>query len=203
MKPSTLAATFVAALLTTHAAQAQDKPNPWFPVPATATFTTGDTWTYAGETHRLYGVQSCLRGTYFTNGAGARVDCGEASLAVLVSLIRDLKPQCYTAAWQAATKTRFVVCVAQPADGSAAGSRIDLGTALISTGWAFAAITPNGAPVHAPYIVAQEVAKKQKLGLWQFTDVPDPNSIILKSLRGATTAAPQPNSQPSSPPARQ
>ncbi|MGX5832056.1 thermonuclease family protein [Mesorhizobium sp. 43Arga] len=199
MNRGLVAAGFLAAILASLPARAEDKPNPWFPVPATASFSTGDTWTYAGETHRLYGVQACLRGTYFTNGAGGRVDCGEASLAMLVSLIRDLKPQCYTAAWQAATKTRFVVCVAQPTEGSAAGSRIDLGTALISTGWAFAAVTPNGAPVHAPYIVAQEVAKKQRLGLWQFADVPDPNAIILRNMRNASNAA----GDPSHPPANQ
>ncbi|MGX5844795.1 thermonuclease family protein [Mesorhizobium sp. ArgA1] len=199
MNRGLVAAGFLAAILAGVPARAEDKPNPWFPVPATASFSTGDTWTYAGETHRLYGVQACLRGTYFTNGAGGRVDCGEASLAMLVSLIRDLKPQCYTAAWQAATKTRFVVCVAQPTEGSAAGSRIDLGTAMVSTGWAFAAVTPNGAPVHAPYIVAQEVAKKQRLGLWQFADVPDPNAIILRNMRNASNAA----GDPSHPPANQ
>ncbi|AVA23842.1 thermonuclease family protein [Rhizobium sp. NXC24] len=198
-KPGFLAAGILAAFLASAPARAEDKPNPWFQVPATASFTTGDTWTYAGETHRLYGVQACLRGTYFTNGAGAPVDCGEASLAMLVSLIRDLKPECYTAAWQAATKTRFVICVAQPTSGSAAGSRIDLGTALISTGWAFAAVTPNGAPVHDPYIVAQDVAKKQRLGLWQFSDVPDPNVIILRDIRNAANAP----AQASIPPANQ
>ncbi|MER8929652.1 thermonuclease family protein [Mesorhizobium sp. M0293] len=196
MKPGFAAAGILAAVLASIPALAEDKSNPWFPIPATASFSTGDTWTYAGETHRLYGVQACLRGTYFTNSAGGHVDCGEASLAMLVSLIRDLKPQCYTAAWQAATKTRFVVCVAQPTSGSAAGSRIDLGTALISTGWAFAAATPNGAPVHAPYIVAQEVAKKQHLGLWQFADVPDPNAIILRDIRNASNQAGQSSNPP-------
>lgn len=50
--------------------------------PEGAVFTTGDTWTFAGETHRLYGVQACLRGTSFTNGNGLRVDCGRASLTM-------------------------------------------------------------------------------------------------------------------------
>ena len=162
------------------------KPNPWFAVPAGAVFTTGDTWTYAGETHRLYGVQSCLRGTAFTNAHGRKVDCGEASLTMLVSLIRDLKPVCSTTGWRAETKTRFLVCVAQPKEGSAAGSRIDLGTALVSTGWAFAALNPDGKPVHAPYLVAQAVARKQRAGLWQFDDVPDPNDAILRRLQAAT-----------------
>ena len=151
---------------------------------------TGDTWTFSGETHRLYGVQACLRGTQFTNRAGAKVDCGEASLTMLVSLIRDLKPMCYTSGWQADTKTRFLICVAQPSHGAAAGLRIDLGTALISSGWAFAAINPDGQAVHVPYMIAQAVAQKHKAGLWQFPDLPDPNAIILRQLRASAATAP-------------
>ncbi len=184
-------------------AHAQDpaKPNPWFAVPKGAVFATGDTWTYAGETHRLYGVQACLRGTYFTNGSGARIDCGEASLTMLVALVRDLSPLCYSAGWQAASKTRFVVCVAQPNQGAGAGSRMDLGTALISSGWAFAAVNPAGAAVHEPYLVAQAVARKGRLGLWQFPDMPDPNAIILRQIRdGAATTSGAP--LPAPPPAR-
>lgn len=176
------------------------KPNPWFAVPKGAVFTTGDTWTFAGETHRLYGVQACLRGTSFTNGNGARVDCGEASLTMLVALVRDLHPLCYSAGWQSTSRTRFVVCVAQPSQGAGAGSRIDLGTALISSGWAFAAVNPAGAAVHEPYLVAQAVARKQRLGLWQFPDMPDPNAIILNQIRGGAAASGAP--LPAPPPAR-
>lgn len=167
--------------------------SPWFEIPHDVTYATGDTWTYRGETWRLYGVQSCLRGTHFTNAHGVRIDCGEASLTMLVSLVRDLRPVCYTAGWQPASRTRFVICIARPTQGAGAGSRIDLGTALISTGWAFAAITPAGAPVHQPYIVAQAVAQKQRSGLWQFPDLPDPNVIILRTIRssGSPSAAPQ------------
>ncbi|TQI65240.1 endonuclease YncB(thermonuclease family) [Bosea sp. AK1] len=182
-------------------AQEPGKPDPWFAVPKGAVFTTGDTWTYAGETHRLYGVQACLRGTSFTNGSGARIDCGEASLTMLVALVRDLNPLCYSAGWQAASKTRFVICVAQPSQGAGAGSRIDLGTALISSGWAFAAVSPVGAAVHEPYLIAQAVARKERLGLWQFPDMPDPNAIILRQIRtgaAATAGAPL----PAQPPAR-
>lgn len=167
-------------------------PSPWFAIPPDAVYSTGDTWTYRGETWRLYGVQSCLRGTFFTNSHGVRVDCGEASLTMLASLVRDLAPVCYTAGWQPASRTRFLICIARPSKGAAAGSRIDLGTALISTGWAFAAVTPAGAPVHQPYIVAQAVAQKQRSGLWQFADLPDPNVIILRTIRssGADSVAP-------------
>ena len=182
-------------------AQEPGKTNPWFAVPKGAVFTTGDTWTYAGETHRLYGVQACLRGTHFTNGSGVRIDCGEASLTMLVALVRDLNPLCYSAGWQPASKTRFVVCVAQPNQGAGAGSRIDLGTALISSGWAFAAVDPAGASVHQPYLIAQAVARKQRLGLWQFPDMPDPNAIILRQIRAGAAAAPG-APLPAPPPAR-
>lgn len=61
----------------------------WFPVPAGAVYQTGDSWTDRGSTYRLYGVQSCLRGTSFTNAHGVGRDCGEASLAMLVALRTD------------------------------------------------------------------------------------------------------------------
>ena len=39
---------------------AQDQ---WFAFPTNAVFETGDTWAANGQRFRLYGVQSCLRGT--------------------------------------------------------------------------------------------------------------------------------------------
>jgi len=173
---------FVSSLLTFNVAFAEAPASRWFPVPANALYLTGDSWADAGVTYRLYGVQSCLRGTKFTNAHGLPRDCGEASLAMLVALIRDLRPQCYDAAEQPATRTVFVFCVATRATGAGAGSRIDLGTALIATGFAFAALTPDGQPVHAPYFVAQLVAQRAKAGLWAFADLPDPNAIILRAL---------------------
>ncbi|WP_409337800.1 hypothetical protein [Afipia sp. P52-10] len=102
---------------------------------------------------------------------------------MLVALVRDLRPQCYDAAESPQLRTVFVFCLASPNKGAAAGSRIDLGTALISTGFAFSALKPDGQPVHAPYFVAQLVAQRSKVGLWAFADVPDPNAIILRALR--------------------
>ncbi|RNJ48050.1 hypothetical protein D1O30_19610 [Methylocystis hirsuta] len=58
------------------------------------TFHTGDSWPANGQAFRLYGVQSCIRGTFFTNSAKARTDCGEASLAYLAAIVRDAKPRC-------------------------------------------------------------------------------------------------------------
>jgi endonuclease YncB( thermonuclease family) len=193
---------FVAPLLTLNVAFAEAPASRWFPVPANALYLTGDSWADAGVTYRLYGVQSCLRGTTFTNAHGLARDCGEASLAMLVALTRDLRPQCYDAAEQPATRTVFVFCVATRVTGAGAGSRIDLGTALIATGFAFAALKPDGQPVHAPYFVAQLVAQRAKAGLWAFADLPDPNAIILRALHEqgpARTSAPPPAATPTPP----
>lgn len=186
MGRTSLLAAILATPLAATTALAQTA-SPWFPIPADVVYLTGDSWSAGDLTYRLYGVQACLRGTSFTNGHGLKRDCGEASLAMLVALVRDLRPQCYDAAEAPQLRTVFVFCLASPSKGAAAGSRIDLGTALISTGFAFAALKPDGEPVHAPYFVAQLVAQRSKAGLWAFADVPDPNAIILRALRQAPT----------------
>ncbi|ABE65034.1 succinoglycan biosynthesis protein exoI-like (plasmid) [Nitrobacter hamburgensis X14] len=195
MRWSHALAVALAPLAVLNGASAQTAPSRWFPVPASAVYLTGDSWSDAGTIYRLYGVQSCLRGTSFTNAHGMRRDCGEASLAMLVALTRDLQPRCYDAAEQPQTQTVFVFCVATRTVGSGQGSRIDLGTALIATGFGFAALKPDGQPVHAPYFVAQLVAQRAKAGLWAFADMPEPNAIILRTLRegtpSPTPAAPQ------------
>lgn len=172
-----------AAGLMTPSVGASAAPSGWFQVPANAVYQTGDSWLAGGVTYRLYGVQACLRGTSFTNAHGLRRDCGEASLAMLVALIRDLRPQCYVAAELARLNTVFVFCVATRVEGAGSGSRIDLGTALIVSGFAFASLTPDAQPVHAPYLEAQRLAERSKAGLWAFADLPDPNAIILNTLR--------------------
>lgn len=179
-------AAVVAPVLALNAAIAGPAASRWFQVPVNALYLTGDSWSDGGVTHRLYGVQSCLRGTSFTNAHGLQRDCGEASVAMLVALTRDLRPQCYDAAEQPVTRTVFVFCVASRTTGAGAGSRIDLGTALIATGFAFAALKPDGQPVHAPYFVAQLVAQRAKAGLWAFPDLPEPNAIILRALHEQT-----------------
>jgi endonuclease YncB( thermonuclease family) len=187
-------AALVALGVPLHASIAGPAPLRWFPVPPSALYLTGDSWSDRGITYRLYGVQSCLRGTTFTNAHGLQRDCGEASLAMLVALIRDLRPQCYDAAERSEPRTIFVFCVASRMTGAGTGSRIDLGTALIATGFAFASLKPDGQPVHAPYFVAQLVAQRAKAGLWAFPDFPDPNAIILRVLREQT---PPPSPTPS------
>ena len=180
------------AALSTSPALSQTEPSPWFPVPADASYETGDTWIAGGKRYRLYGVQSCLRGTSFTNAKGVKRDCGEASLAMLVSLVRDLRPMCYAAANVDYGRTVLVFCFATMEQGSNKGSRVDLGTALISIGYAFASVTEGGSPIYAPYLIAQGQAKSTKSGLWAFPDMPDPNAIILENYKASKPAGPAP-----------
>ncbi|SEF00223.1 Endonuclease YncB, thermonuclease family [Rhizobiales bacterium GAS188] len=132
---------------------------------------TGDTWVQAGRRMRLYGVQACLRGTSYVNAAGASGDCGEASLAYLAAVIRDLKPSCTPIA-QTAAET-VVVCSAD-----LAGSTLDLGTILTTQGYAFAAFGPDNRPVYMPYLVAELVAKKARSGLWAARSFSHPNQML-------------------------
>jgi len=182
MRRTESTAIVIASILAAASVSAQTVTR-WYPVPAQAHYLTGDSWLAAGTIYRLYGVQSCLRGTSFTNAHGIRRDCGEASLAMLIALTRDLKPQCYDAVALPQSRTVFVFCVAARSEGSGAGSRIDLGTALIATGFAFAALKPDGKPVHESYLVAQNVARQARAGLWAFADLPDPNAIISRALQ--------------------
>jgi endonuclease YncB( thermonuclease family) len=199
MKSFSLASIALIAMANACAAQTpvaqspQAKNSPWFAIPADVVYETGDTWSVGDIRYRLYGVQSCLRGTSFTNAAGVNRDCGEASLAVLVSLVRDLKPQCFVAASSPDRKTSFVFCFAMIAQGASAGARIDLGTALISMGYGFASIKADNQPVHMPYYVAQIVARQAHRGLWAFADVKDPNVAILRSLRATQAALTSPS----------
>lgn len=163
----------------------------WFPVPANARFITGDTWEANGLTFRLYGVQSCLRGSFFTNAQGEKRDCGEASLAMLAAYIKDLAPQCFVITSDQAKRLVHVSCVAVLTKGAASGSRLDLGMTMVSTGWAFAALTAEGKAVHDPYLVGQLTAQKAKRGLWQFADTPDPNAVLMKALKAGQTGQPR------------
>lgn len=184
------------AVLMLAAVSAGAQNAPWVPIPDNAVFETGDSWIAAGQRFRLYGVQACLRGTSFTNAAGQRWDCGEVSLAMLASLIRDLRPVCAPVLEQGSHGIRHVTCVATPKSGRAAGSRIDLATALIAQGFVFAALQPDGKPVHMPYFVAELDAKRTKSGLWAFSDLPEPNAIILRALRRQGNAAVHAGSMP-------
>jgi hypothetical protein len=173
---------------------AQDQ---WLPFPPDAVFETGDTWVASGQRFRLYGVQSCLRGSFFTNAQGQRVDCGEAGVAMLAAMVKDLKPLCTVSA--RSSEVSYVVCIANVTVQGRA-TRLDLATALITAGYSFAAFNPDGRPVHEPYFVAQVSANQAKSGFHAFTDVPDPNVILLRALRSQTPATPAaPSTNPTFP----
>jgi endonuclease YncB( thermonuclease family) len=158
-------------------------PNPspptqqWTPFPAQATFETGDTWVSGGKRYRLYGIQSCIRGTSFTNTAGAKRDCGEAAIAVLASLVREGQARCATT-YAVDRFNEVVLCQITIGD-----SRYDLGTYLTLTGWSYAAVNTRGDPVHMPYSINEMSAKKNQLGLWQFPDVQHPTAVLAAARR--------------------
>lgn len=137
---------------------------------------SGDTVIEAGRRYRLYGVQSCLRGTYFTNRASERADCGEASLAFLAAFIKDARPRCRPIA--VAGDLTYIVCSL-----TIGTADIDLGTALIGHGYDFAALDDRGLPLNPAYAVAEQWARQQRLGLWQFPDVPFPGLLLGKAAR--------------------
>ena len=157
----------------------QIAPLPVFDIPpAEIQFQTGDAWTQSGQTYRLYAVQSCIRGTTFTNAAGMKRDCGEASIAYFAALIKDAKPRC-TALAQSGSVT-FAVCAAH-----IGAQTLDLGTILITQGFAFAATDPDGKPVNFQYAVAEGDAQKNKRGLWASPDLPHPSAILRNAYQKA------------------
>jgi endonuclease YncB( thermonuclease family) len=147
---------------------------------AGVTFQTGDTWSANGQTFRLYGVQSCIRGTFFTNAAQKLTDCGEASVAYLAALVRDAKPRCTAIAQAAEPPMNFAVCAAHIGNNT-----LDLGTVLITQGFAFAATDTAGKPTKFEYAVAESEASRAKRGLWAASDLPRPSRILMNAARGA------------------
>ncbi len=130
-------------------------------------FVTGDSWIQNNQTFRLYGVQSCLRGTQFTNVAGGANDCGEASIAYFAALIHDVSPVCAPIFQVGTPPTIYVVCQAR-----VGASTLDLGAIIITQGFGFASSAVDGEntrPVYLPYSVAEFDAKMHKRGLWAGT----------------------------------
>lgn len=148
-----------------------------------ASFLSGDSWQIqsasAGPaaTYRLYGVQSCLRGTFVMAG-GQRRDCGEISMVYLAGLARLGQPRCRPVAETASPRQTLVVCRVV-----LGGQEIDLGQAMIAAGFAFAGYAPTGEPVDLAYVAAEEIARKEKAGLWRYADLPHPTPILLGALK--------------------
>ena len=137
---------------------------------------TGDTWRDGDRLYRLYGVQACLRGTAATDGNGKKDDCGDLSLAHLAALFSTTTVTCQPIGY-AIDKATFVVCAAD-----LDGNTIDVGTALISTGYAFAAMNTKGEAVSTNYLVAEINAKMEHDGLWA-TSFQHPVQLLLKQAQ--------------------
>jgi endonuclease YncB( thermonuclease family) len=135
-----------------------------FSVPANIQTETGDTWSQDGRKYRLYGVQSCLRGTNVIT-ASETLDCGLMSLAQFAALVQTAPVSCQPVGL-AKDGAEFAVCGARFGNEADGTKIVDLGTALISSGYAFAAIDHTGTAVNANYLIAELVAKKNRSGLW-------------------------------------
>lgn len=171
MKKILLSIFIYGSILDAASGQQYNVPEGYFALDNKVTLVTGETWVSNNQTYRLYGVQSCIRGTSYTNSSGVKSDCGEASLAVFAAYIKDTKPLC--APVTKINETTYVSCYA-----NISGNRLDLANILISQGYAFASIDLNGLPIHAPYSASEQVASQNKKGLWAFKDVQHP-SILL------------------------
>lgn len=179
MKPAPFSLCMVLFSTTAFAA-----PEGYFNLQAGVTLESGDTWVSEGQRYRLYGVQSCLRGTAFTDTTGRRKDCGEASLAVFAAYIKDTKPVCAPVAQTA--ETSYVICYA-----TIGANRLDLATMLITSGYAFAGLKSDGLPYYPAYAVAEQEAREKRAGLWQFEDVQHPAILLSKSASERTGNAQQ------------
>ena len=156
------------------ASKVQAAPEGYFDLLPGVTLETGDTWIAEGNRYRLYGVQSCLRSTTYTDHAGEKRDCGEASLSMLAAYIRDTHPVCAPVAKSA--DITFVACYA-----TVGRERLDLANILIASGFGFAALDADGMPFHAPYAVVEQTARESRAGLWQFVDVQHPAILLSRA----------------------
>ncbi|WP_117196067.1 thermonuclease family protein [Rhizobium terrae] len=95
---------------------------------------------------------------------------------MLAAFIKDIQPRCTPIARRA--DLTYVVCFAV-----VGGAKLDLGTILISRGYAFAALDGRGMPLNSSYAVAEAQAKDAKAGLWQFPDVQHPALLLGKAAQ--------------------
>lgn len=137
---------------------------------------TGDTWMSSGKRYRLYGLQACLRGTTYTDASGNKRDCGEASIAVLAAFVKDTRPVC--AAVAGSKDLTFAVCYAL-----VGGQRLDLAMMMISEGYGFASLDSSGMPIYPAYAVAEQSAREERRGLWQFSDVQHPAILLSRAVK--------------------
>ncbi len=148
------------------------------PFPTAAQFETGDTWVSGGRRYRLYGIQSCLRGTRVTVANGMARDCGELNIIMTQAIIRDTRPVCETVN-DIDQHNAVVVC-----QTTAGEHRYDLATYLIAQGWGFAAFDDSGQLVVPGYRVAEDSARSARAGLWASSDLPHPVSVLRQQRDG-------------------
>ena len=74
----------------------------------------------------------------------------------------------------------YAVCAA-----TVGRSTLDLGTILITEGFAFAAADANGKPINLTYAVAEGDAERARRGLWAAPDLPYPTRILVDAARAA------------------
>ncbi|AYG70816.1 MULTISPECIES: thermonuclease family protein [unclassified Rhizobium] len=154
-----------------------DDQSKFLPFPSQAQFETGDTWISGGRRYRLYGLQSCLRGTNITVSAGVVRDCGELDLIMVQALIRDTRPVCATIR-DLDQNNAVVAC--QTTTGQ---HRYDLATYMIAQGWGFAAVDGAGRLIVPGYRTAEEAARSARAGLWAYPDMPHPVSLLSQQAR--------------------
>lgn len=149
------------------------------PFPDDASFETGDTWVSRGKRFRLYGLQSCIRGTEVTISHGVKRDCGELNLIMVQAMIKDTKPVCKSIR-SLDEHNEVVICQ------TTAGNRgYDLATYMIAQGWGFAAVAGNGTFVVPAYRTAEETARETRSGLWAHSDMPHPLTILYSQKPAA------------------
>ena len=158
------------------ASAASGAPQGYFDLTSGVSLVSGETWIQDGSKYRLYGVQACLRGTFYSVSKAEHLDCGESSIAVFAAYIKDTTPICAPVA--KVKDLTYVSCYA-----TVKQVRLDLGNLLITTGWAFASLDEKGAPYQMQYLVTEQTAKDRHAGLWQFPDVQHPSLILSTEAR--------------------
>ncbi|RZS76905.1 endonuclease YncB(thermonuclease family) [Phyllobacterium myrsinacearum] len=146
-----------------------------FPFPPDAAFETGDTWPSHGKRYRLYGVQSCIRGTRIIVSGNVKRDCGALNILMVQAIVKDTIPTC-SVIRTIDEYNALVICQTR------AGTRsYDLASLLIARGWGFAAIDETRKLIVPAYRMLEEAARQARAGLWAYSDLPHPLGILHPS----------------------
>ncbi|NRA88582.1 MAG: thermonuclease family protein [Rhizobiales bacterium] len=163
---------FIIPIALLHSSANADETVNDFYVKKGVTLLSGDTWRQDEVKYQLYGVQSCLRGTSFINAANQQLDCGEASMKILASFFKDVPTICRPIL--SSDTTTYVNCKIKVDK-----EIVDLGTALISIGFHFAARDfKQNTPLNITYQAAEKNAFKTSSGLWNYNSFPHPVEIL-------------------------